>query len=61
MRTLFPVDAEGHTRRKELSFTHAISVLMSLKDKDLQNDIKLCFSVLLLSYGVGCHRMLDVM
>ena len=57
MRTLFPVVAGGHTRRKELSFTHAISILMSLKDKDLRNDIKLCFSVLFLSYGVGCRLM----
>ena len=54
IRTLFPVDAGGHTRRKELSFTHTISILMSLKDKDLRNDCKMCFSVLLLSYRVGC-------
>ena len=53
-RTLFPVDVGGHNRRKELSFTHAIRIMMSLKDKDLQNDTKLCLSVLLLSYGVGC-------
>ena len=57
MRSFFPVDTEGHTRKKELSFAHAISILMSLKNGNMKNDIKLCFSLLLQSYGVGCRLM----
>ena len=57
MKTLFPVDEAVHTKKKELSFAHAISLLMSLRNKNLKNDVKLCFSLLLQSFGVGCRLM----
>ena len=40
-----------------MSFVHAFSILMSLKNKDLKNDFKFFFSVLLMSFGVGCKLM----
>ena len=57
MRSLFPVDGEGNTKKKEMSFAHALSILISLKDRSLRNDVKLCFSLLLQSFGVGCRLM----
>ncbi len=54
MRSVFPVDSEGNTKKKEMSFAHALSILISLKDRSLQNGVKLCFSLLLQSFGVGC-------
>ena len=57
MKTLFPVDEAGHTKKKELSYAHAISLLMSLRNRNLKNDVKLCFSLLLQSFGVGCRLM----
>ena len=54
---LFTIDNEECSKKKELSFIHALSLLMSLKIKDLKNDIKLVFSLLLLSYGVGQRLM----
>ena len=59
MGTLFTIDNEerGSSKVKELSFVHALSLLMSLKNKDLKNDVKLLFSLLLLSYGVGQRLM----
>ena len=57
MRTLFPTDKNEYSRNKEMSFVHAFSILTSLKNKDLKNDFKFFFSVLLMSFGVGCKLM----
>ena len=57
MKTLLTIDNEECSKKKELSFIRALSLLMSLKNKDLKNDIKLVFSLLLLSYGVGQRLM----
>ena len=57
MRTLFTVEGEAQTRKKELSFVHALCILINLQNKDLNNDIKMCFSLLLKSFGVGCRLM----
>ena len=46
--TLFPLDGTEYARRRELSITHALSLLMSLKNPYAKNDIKLLFSVLLI-------------
>ena len=54
MQTLFITDDDDSmSKRKELSFVHAMALLMNLKNKDLKNDVKLLFSILLLSFGVG--------
>ena len=58
MQTLFITDDDDSTgTRKQLSFVHAMALLINLKNKDLKNDVKLLFSILLLSYGVGQRLM----
>ena len=57
LHSLFPTDAGEHSRHKELSAVHALCLLMSLKNPYAKNDVKLLFSILLMSYGVGCQLM----
>ena len=57
LHTLFPVDVNEYTRRKELSTIHALSLLSSLQNPYAPNDMRLMFSILLLSFGVGCRLM----
>ena len=58
MQTLFITDDDDSIgKRKQLSFAHAMTLLMNLKNKDLKNDVKLMFSILLSSYGVGQRLM----
>ena len=57
MRTLFPTDINEYSRNKAMSFVHTFSIVTSLKNKDLKNDFKFFFSVLLMSFGVGCKVM----
>ena len=58
MQTLFITDDDDSMgKRKQLSFVHAMALLMNLKNKDLNNDVKLLFSILMLSYGVGQRLM----
>ena len=56
-RTLFPTDADEECKRKELSIVHALSLLVSLRNKTKRNDVKLFFSILLTSMGVGFRLM----
>ena len=57
LHSLFPTDAGEHSRRKELSAVYALCLLMSLKNPYAKNDVKLLFSILLMSYSVGCRLM----
>ena len=58
MQTLFITDDDDSMgKTKQLSFVHAMALLMNPKNKDLKNDVKLLFSILLLSYGVGQRLM----
>ena len=61
MQTLFITDDDDSMgKRKQLSFVHAMALLMNFKNKDLKSDVKLLFSILLLSYGVG-HRLMNLL
>ena len=57
LHSLFPTDAGEHSRHKELNAVHALCLLKSLKDPYAKNDVKFIFSILLMSYGVGCRLM----
>jgi len=49
VKTLFPSD----DRRKEKGAVHSLSLLMSLRNNQCQNDVTLVFTILLVAYGAG--------
>lgn len=56
VKTLFPSD----DRRKEKGAVHSLSLLMSLRNNQCQNDVTLVFTILLVAYGAGT-RMVNML
>ena len=53
-KVLFPhVEDNRESNRKQLTVAHAVSLLMSLRNKTAHNDVRLVFSIMLISFGVG--------
>ena len=49
VKTLLPSDE----KRKEKRAVHSLSLLMSLRNNQCQNDVTLVFTILLVGYGAG--------
>ena len=56
VKTLFPTN----DRRKEKGAVHSLSLLMSLRNNQCQNDVTLVFTILLVAYGAGT-RMVNML
>ena len=53
-KVLFPhVEDNCESNGKQLTVAHAVSLLMSLRNKTAHNDVRLVFSIMLISFGVG--------
>ena len=53
-KVLFPHVEDNHEgNRKQLTVAHAVNLLMNLKNKTAHNDVRLVFSIMLISFGVG--------
>jgi hypothetical protein len=57
VQILFPGDSFD---RKEKGAIHALSLLVSLKNRQCRNDITLIFTLMLVSFGAGC-RMVNML
>ena len=55
IQCLFP-DTEM-TDRESKCAVHALSLLVSLRSQNCKNDITLLFTIMLVSYGAGCHMI----
>ena len=56
VKCIFPTDDE----RKHKGAVHSLSLLMSLKNSDCQNDVTLVFTLMLFAYGAGA-RLVNIL